>query len=65
MIQRGHGAHFAREAVAEALGGNLDGDIAGHAGIVGAVDFTHAAGTDGYQDLIGPQASSNCKSHGR
>ncbi len=52
MIQRRHGMHLAREAVAEALGGDFDGDVAPHPGIGGAIHFAHPAGADAFGDLI-------------
>jgi hypothetical protein len=46
MIQRGHGVNFAREAFAELLCGDFDGDLAPHARIVGAIFRTRVI-TDG------------------
>jgi len=63
MIQRRDRADLALEAVVEALSRDLDGHIASHARIAGAVDLTHAAGADGGDDLVGSQASTGRKRH--
>jgi hypothetical protein len=63
MIQRGHGAHFARKAIGEALLGDFDGDVAAHARIVGAVDLSHAAGADRRKHLIRAEPRSNSQCH--
>ena len=43
MIQRGDGAHFAVESLAEALRGHLDRDVTTQPGIERLVDLAHAA----------------------
>jgi hypothetical protein len=55
MIQRCDGAHFAVEAFAETLGGDLEGHVAAHAGIVGAIDLTHPAFADRLNDFVRPE----------
>ena len=58
MIQRGENLGFALEAsdavgVGEKfLGEDLDGDAAPQLRVAGAVDFAHAAGTEGADDFI-------------
>jgi hypothetical protein len=52
MIQGGDVVDFALEAIAEALGGELDSYFAAHARIAGAVDLAHAARTERRQDLV-------------
>jgi len=58
MIQRGDRVHLAREAVAEALVGNLYGHVAAHPGVAGAVHFAHATRAEGSLDAIGTQLSA-------
>jgi hypothetical protein len=50
--------HLTLEPIAEALGGDLDGHLAPHARIAGAVDFAHSAGAEGHQDFVGAETSS-------
>ena len=52
MVERGDGFGFALEAFGELGGGDFDGDVAVEAGVVGAVDFAHAAGADGGLDFV-------------
>ena len=63
MIQRRHGSRLALEAIAEPLGRDLDGHVAAHARIAGAVDLAHAAGAERRQDLVRSQVSSGRKRH--
>src|SRR5262249_21922535 len=63
VIEGGDGADFALEPVAEVLRGELDGYVAAHARIVGAVDFAHAAGAEWRQDFVRSQMCSDCKLH--
>ena len=58
VIQRGDRANLALEAFAEPLGGNLDGHLAPHARIAGAIHLSHAARADERQDLVGAQTSA-------
>src|SRR5580700_11016387 len=55
MVQRRHRMYFAREAVAEALGGDFDGYVAPHAWIARAVHLAHAARRDKRDDPIGAE----------
>ena len=52
VVQRSDRAGFALEAFREALGGNFDGYFPAQAGIAGAVDFAHAAGSERGQHLV-------------
>ena len=52
MIQRGHGADFAVEALVETLGGNFDGDIATGARVVRTVHLSHPTFADEREDLV-------------
>ena len=63
MIQRSHRVYFAREAVAEALGGDFDGHVAAHTGIVRAIDFAHASGADGRADLVRAEFGAGGERH--
>src|ERR1041384_6019412 len=56
VVQRRHRPRFALEAVAELFFGNLDGDIASHPRVTGAVNFTHTASADGRENLVRTQA---------
>src|SRR5262245_37288076 len=58
MIHRRDGADLALEAVAEALGGNLDRDIAPHTRITRAVHLPHAACAYRRENLVGAEAGS-------
>ncbi len=64
MIQRGDGAGFALESIAEVLGRHLDGDVAADAGIVRAVDDAHSACANLRDDLVGAEAIANRRRHG-
>src|SRR5258708_18375312 len=63
MIQRGDGADFAREAVAEALGRNLDRYLAPHPGVSRAIYLTHSASADGREDFIGAEFCAGGQRH--
>jgi hypothetical protein len=52
MIQRGDGARFALEQVAELFGGDFDGDITVEARISGAIHFAHASLAEQRGDLV-------------
>ena len=52
MIERCHGARLALEAFIEAFGGDFDGHVASQPRIMRAIDFSHAAGADGTEDLV-------------
>jgi hypothetical protein len=52
MIQRRHGAGFPPEPLGELGGGDLDGNDAVRAGVAGLVDFAHATGADGRNNLV-------------
>ena len=65
MIQRGDGAHFAIETIAETLGRNLDGDLAAHARIARAIHLSHAARANGREDLIRAEFVACRKRHMR
>jgi hypothetical protein len=43
--------------------GDLDGDVAIQAGVVGSVDFTHAAFSDGSEDFIGAEFVARREPH--
>ena len=53
VIQRRHCVNLTLETVIEALRGHIDGHLAPHARIAGAVHLSHAAGAKGRQDLVG------------
>ena len=63
VIQRRDGVNLTLEPVAETLRGDLDGDLAPHARIAGAVHLTHAARAEGRQDLVGAETRAGGKSH--
>ena len=63
MIQRGDGAGFPIEALAELLGADLDGDYSVEPRIAGFVHFPHAAGADGREDLTGTESKPVGKWH--
>ena len=56
MIQRCDRVHLAGEAIAEALAGNLDGHVATHARIAGAIHLTHAACANSREDFVRAEA---------
>ena len=58
MIQRGHGADFAVEALVETLGGNFDGDIATGARVVRTVHLSHPTFAHECEDFIRGQSLS-------
>jgi hypothetical protein len=53
MIQGSYGTGFALESFAELLLRDFDGDSTVQARVAGLVDFPHAAGADGSDDLVG------------
>src|SRR5262249_42487497 len=63
MVQRRHGPHFTLETVAEPLGGDLDGHVAAHARIVGAVHLAHSTYPDLTEDRVRTQISASRQSH--
>ena len=71
MIQRGEGLRLAlepRKAVAvarESVRQHLNRDVASEPGIPRAVDFTHAALSNGAEDFVGAETSSGEDWHGR
>jgi len=64
MIQRGDGAGFPLEALAEILVRNLDGDGAIEARVARTIHLAHTARAHGRGDLIRPQPSSGSQRHG-
>jgi hypothetical protein len=52
VVQRGDGAGLAFKAVAEAFGGDFDGDFAVQARVVGAVNGAHAAFAEHGEDFV-------------
>ncbi len=64
MVQRGDGACFTLESIAEVLGRHLDGNIAADARIVRAVDVAHSARADLGDDLVGAEAIADRRRHG-
>ena len=64
MIERGEHLRFTAEAgdalgiVGERRGQDLQRDVTSELGVLCSVDFTHAAGTDGLQDLVQSRALS-------
>src|SRR6476661_6566811 len=65
MVQRGDSAGFALEALAEALGGDFDGDLAAQARVAGAVNLAHPALADARQDFIGAEFVADRTPHMR
>jgi hypothetical protein len=69
MRQHSHGAGFALEAclavgvVGEWFGQDFDGDLAAQAYIAGAIHLSHAARTEGSDNLVRPK-SCQCGEHG-
>jgi hypothetical protein len=63
MVQGGDGAGLAFEAIGEPLRCDFDRHHAVQPGVAGLPDFTHAAGADRRQDLVGAQPSSGGKPH--
>ena len=55
MIERGDGAHFAIESIAEALRGHFDRDVTTEPGIKRLVDLTHAARSQEAVNLVRPE----------
>ena len=64
MIQRGDGAHFAIESLAEALRGHFDRDVTTQPGIERLVDLAHAARPDGGEDFVGAKEAAGNQSQG-
>jgi hypothetical protein len=64
MIQGGNGACFTIKAVAEALGGNLNGDVSPEPGISCPIHLAHATGTDFSQDFVRTELVAGGKWHG-
>jgi hypothetical protein len=69
MIQRGEDFGFALEpcdaigVVDERVGQDFQRDIAIQLRIAGAIDLTHAAGSDGGEDLVWSEPGAGLKSH--
>ena len=69
MGERGHGAGFALEAIADhGIGGDtaqddLDRDIAPKAGVPSAIDLSHAAGAQRRHNLIRAEARAGSERH--
>ncbi len=53
VVEGGDGSGFPLEAFVETLGGNFDGYVAIEAGVVGSIDFAHAARAEGRKDFVG------------
>jgi hypothetical protein len=70
MVQCARGLRLLREApltigiTQPVLVQDLDGDLAGEAGIAGAVDLAHPSRTERREDLVGPDAGSLRQRHG-
>ena len=70
VIQRRDGTGFALEAVlkfgtgGKMRGENLDGDGAVEAGVIGAVDFAHAAGAERGLNFVGAEFCARGQGHG-
>lgn len=58
------GPSFALEAFAETIRQNLDGDVALQPGVVGSVDFTHAAFAERAGDFVRSEFGADRKSPG-
>ena len=71
MVQGSGGAGFLGETLQAVLvsgergGQNLDGDGAVEAGVAGAIDFAHSAGSDGRKDFVGTETASSGEGHKR
>src|SRR5258708_35961552 len=52
VVQRGYGAGFVREAIAELSMGNLQGDDPVQPGVAGLEDLTHSARSDRGAHLV-------------
>ena len=70
MIERGDGASLLLETAeavgvaGEGFGEHFERDLAAKAGVAGAVDFAHAAGTQRRNDLVWSQMGSRREWHG-
>jgi len=65
MVERRDRADFTFESVAKSFGRDFDGNFAAHAQIAGAINFTHAALTDRFEDLIRSKFVAGDESHNR
>ena len=63
MIQRRDSMNLALEPIAEPLRGDLDGNLAPHARIAGAVHLSHAAHADHGDDLVGAESCADGERH--
>ena len=69
MIERGDGPGFLLEATepvgvsGNLVGKDFDGNVAVEAAVASLVDLAHAAGPDGCEDLIRPEASAGQEGH--
>ena len=63
MIERGHGADFAVEALVETLGGDFDGDIATGARVVRTVHFPHPALANERKDFVRAEFVAGLERH--
>jgi hypothetical protein len=63
MVQRGNGPNLAVEALAEALGGNLNRDVAARAGIMRAENLAHAAFANRRKNLVRPKLVTRSQRH--
>jgi hypothetical protein len=61
MIQRGNRLRLALEALAELSCGDFDRSVALQPGIVGAIDFAHAAFPDENNNLVGTECFARGK----
>ena len=61
MIERGDSSDFALEPIVETIGRELDGDLATHAPVACAIDFTHTAGAERCDDFIRAEPTASSK----
>ena len=69
MVQRGEKPRFTLEAgqllrmLRELFGKDFNGDFAPEPAVPGAVDFAHATGTEGANDVVGSKARTGFERH--
>jgi len=63
VIQRGHRARFALEALRELLRGDFDRDVAPQPRIAGAIHLTHASRADQRENFVGAEFVAGRKRH--
>jgi hypothetical protein len=63
MVQSGDGASFALEALAEALGGDFERDLAAQARVAGAVHLAHPSLAEGRKNFVRAQTISGGQRH--